>query len=302
MFCLHSNAQDPQFSQAFSNPIYLNPAFAGYEGCPRINSGYRLQWPNISGRFHNMNLSYDQLFGKMHGVAINYDFDIGGETLQTHAISLTYSPLIRFFKDKLIVSPAIQLGWRANYIDWDKLTFGDMVDPRYGFVYTPNMVPPETESHMFDLTAGIILSHHNLVYGAAFHHVTQPNEGFSGYSRLPVKFSGHISYTRVISERFKIAASFVGQKQQDFTSFLPAISFFAYGGRIGIAYRTNINNPDAVIFMAGYQGKAFKVGYSYDYTISSLTNNTGGSHEVSLAYVFNCKKKEFRKGVQQITF
>ncbi|WP_417266527.1 type IX secretion system membrane protein PorP/SprF, partial [Brumimicrobium sp.] len=29
------HAQDPQFSQFYANPIYLNPAFAGSHGCPR---------------------------------------------------------------------------------------------------------------------------------------------------------------------------------------------------------------------------------------------------------------------------
>ncbi|MBL4862882.1 MAG: type IX secretion system membrane protein PorP/SprF, partial [Crocinitomicaceae bacterium] len=31
-----SNAysQDPQFTQFYANPIYLNPAFAGSHGCP----------------------------------------------------------------------------------------------------------------------------------------------------------------------------------------------------------------------------------------------------------------------------
>lgn len=298
--CGHT--QDTHFSQIFSNPVYLNPAFAGYDGCSRINTAYRLQWPNISGRYHIANVSYDQLFGKAHGVAVNYDFDMGAKTLQTHAVSIIYAPTIKLFKGKLKISPAVQLGWRANYIDWSQLTFGEMIDPRYGFVYSPNMSPPKTESHMFDLSTGLILSHHNLVYGAAFHHITQPNEGFSGVSRLPIKYTGHITYTAIISDKYRISPSFVGQNQQDFISFLTTLTSYIYGARIGIGYRGNVNNPDAILFMVGYQGKRFKVGYSYDLTISTLTNRTGGSHELSLSYRFNCKNREHRKGVEQIAF
>ncbi|MCB0410690.1 MAG: type IX secretion system membrane protein PorP/SprF, partial [Flavobacteriales bacterium] len=29
-------AQDPQFTQFYANPLYLNPAFAGTARCPRI--------------------------------------------------------------------------------------------------------------------------------------------------------------------------------------------------------------------------------------------------------------------------
>jgi len=41
--------------------------------------------------------------------------------------------------------------------------------------------------------------------------------------------------------------------------------------------------------MVGLQVSMFKVGYSYDLTISKLTNATGGAHEVSFALQFNCK-------------
>jgi hypothetical protein len=29
-------AQDPQFTQFYANPLYLNPAFAGTARCPRV--------------------------------------------------------------------------------------------------------------------------------------------------------------------------------------------------------------------------------------------------------------------------
>ena len=44
-------AQDPIFTQFYSNPVYLNPAFSGTHHCPRIVSNYRNQWPNFSGDF-----------------------------------------------------------------------------------------------------------------------------------------------------------------------------------------------------------------------------------------------------------
>ncbi|MFT4523977.1 MAG: hypothetical protein ACI85F_000118, partial [Bacteroidia bacterium] len=46
-----SLAQDPQFTQFYANPLYLNPAFAGSKRCPRVVMNYRNQWPAISGTF-----------------------------------------------------------------------------------------------------------------------------------------------------------------------------------------------------------------------------------------------------------
>ena len=34
-------AQDPEFTQFYANPLYLNPAFAGTARCPRLVMNYR---------------------------------------------------------------------------------------------------------------------------------------------------------------------------------------------------------------------------------------------------------------------
>ena len=40
-------AQDPQFSQFYAAPLYLNPAFAGSAQEARVGINYRNQWPQI---------------------------------------------------------------------------------------------------------------------------------------------------------------------------------------------------------------------------------------------------------------
>jgi hypothetical protein len=50
--------------------------------------------------------------------------------------------------------------------------------------------------------------------------------------------------------------------------------------------RHTFGNPDAVIVLLGLQQKDYKIGYSFDYTISRLTNKSGGAHEISLAWMF----------------
>ena len=50
-------------------------------------------------------------------------------------------------------------------------------------------------------------------------------------------------------------------------------------------------NRDSFIVLVGIQQNTFRIGYSYDVTLSKLTNATAGSHEVSLALVIPCKKK-----------
>jgi hypothetical protein len=56
-----------------------------------------------------------------------------------------------------------------------------------------------------------------------------------------------------------------------------------------------LRNRDAFILTAGISTNSLRIGYSYDVTVSRLTNQaSGGSHEVSLGLYLKCKKKTKR--------
>ena len=58
----------------------------------------------------------------------------------------------------------------------------------------------------------------------------------------------------------------------------------------GAAYRYN----DAVAAIIGFQAtQQFKVGYSYDFTLSKLQKYNSGSHEIMLNYIFKYKNKNY---------
>ena len=127
-----SYAQDPNFTQNYSASIYLNPAFAGYTDEVRIVSNYRNAWPALNGQFITHNVSYDQYINKLGGVGLNMMRDKEGDALKTYSVSINYSPMFRLFKEKLSISPAIELGWRRKTLDWSKLVFGNQIDDRFG--------------------------------------------------------------------------------------------------------------------------------------------------------------------------
>jgi len=60
-------AQDPSFSQFYANRLYLNPAFAGTENCPRVGLSYRNQWPSLDQGFVTYSASYDQRVDALAG-------------------------------------------------------------------------------------------------------------------------------------------------------------------------------------------------------------------------------------------
>ncbi len=53
-------AQDPHFSQFFSSPLTLNPAFTGkFDGALRVAGNHRNQWPAFDKAYITSTLSLD---------------------------------------------------------------------------------------------------------------------------------------------------------------------------------------------------------------------------------------------------
>lgn len=293
---LSASAQDPQFTQFYANPLYLNPAFAGTTRCPRVVLNYRNQWPALSGTFVTTSASYDQeVRGIMGGLGLLVTNDQAGKgTLTTTTVSGIYSyaqPINRHW--------SIKAGFQATYfqksLDWNKLTFGDQIDPRRGFIYTTNDVPRGGSVGGADFSAGLLAYTDIFFVGFAANHLTEPNESLIvGDSKLPMKLTGHVGaaiplgmHGKYGEAKTKLAPNVLYQQQAEFRQL--NLGLYVDHGPIiaGVWYRSR----DAFIALIGFHGDRFKFGYSYDVTTSKLTTATAGSHEVSLTLQFNCKRK-----------
>jgi hypothetical protein len=66
-----------------------------------------------------------------------------------------------------------------------------------------------------------------------------------------------------------------------------------YPFTVGLNHRIDFTGQtDALIFVVGIQYSFIKVGYSYDITLSNLSNLSGGAHEVSLQFLLPCPEKQ----------
>ena len=126
-------------------------------------------------------------------------------------------------------------------------------------------------------------------------HITQPEEGLLGNSKLPRKVTAHAGAIIPLGDKSSetsISPNVLYQQQQDFQQL--NLGLYATKGAfvLGLWYR----NEDSAILLLGFQHHQFKIGYSYDVTTSKLSNATYGSHEFSFSRQFECKppKKKFR--------
>jgi type IX secretion system PorP/SprF family membrane protein len=295
-----AQAQDPEFTQFYANQLYLNPAFAGTKICPRVNLNYRNQWPALSGTFVTNSFSYDQHVNSLYGgLGLLVTNDKAGKgTLNTTNISAIYA-----YQLKISRTFSVRVGFQATYfqksLDWNKLTFGDMIDPRRGFIYQTGDVPRGGSVGNVDFSGGVLGFSEFFFLGIAAHHVTEPNESLiSQDSPLPMKLTGHagaiipLANSRYSTNDAKIAPNIMFRQQGNFQQLNMGVYVSKGPLTGGVWYR----NKDAFIATIGIRTDVFKFGYSYDVTVSKLTNATAGSHEISIGFNFNCrpKKRSFR--------
>lgn len=287
---LDLKAQDPQFTQFYANPLYLNPAFAGTARCPRISMNYRNQWPNLSGRYVTYSfggdMHMDALAGGL-GILVTTDDQANG-VLKTTNASLIYS-----YQAVINREFSLKFGLQATYmqksLDVNALNFGDMIDPRRGFVWNTNEAIPQSSKKAADFSAGILGYSKNYFFGFAAHHISQPDEGMLGFSKLPAKFTAHGGVIIPLEKGNEsyISPNILFQAQDKFQQLNLGLYYVKGPFVAGLWYR----NADAVIALVGIQNANFKAGYSYDVTVSKLAGSTAGAHELSVQLQFECKAK-----------
>lgn len=304
------SAQDPQYSQYYAAPLYLNPAMAGGELTGRVGFNYRNQWPSIDAQFTTFSAYYDTYLPDYNsgiGIHIMQDTE-GAAKLRSTSVSAMYS-----YELKLGENSYFRPGFQASYIRrqigfYENLVFANQINPNDPFGPTlpgsdiPGLGDPVG---LLSLSVGGLFFTQNLWAGVSAHHVNEPNQSFiDGISPLPMKLSFHAGYRIDLGE---------GSMRSDFThmrrqrSFTPTVNYKMQGPFeqldvgaylylepivFGLWYRglpykpvENQSNRDAIVMMVGVNLiSGLNIGYSFDYTVSQLGIQSGGAHELSLSW------------------
>src|SRR5688500_4186096 len=199
-----ARAQDPEFTQFFTNPVYLNPAFAGTAEGPRFALNFRQQWPSMDGSFATYSASYDQhITGLGGGIGAQVWYDRAGDgRLSTKYLSGMYSYQLKVkeaTRDYFIIKAALQISALQRSVDFSKFDFGDEIHPRYGFKYFKSQEKLPSEGFYQtgirpDFSSGILAFNKKYYGGLSVHHIIEPAISFFGApnNRLPRKYSAHM--------------------------------------------------------------------------------------------------------------
>ena len=306
--CTVAKAQDPEFSQFYANPLYLNPAYAGSVDCGRLGLNYRNQYPSLANAYVTYNVSYDQSLPSISsgfGLLVMNDAQGDGGLVRTSAAL--------FYSYNLTVSSSINVrfGVKGAYyqekLNWNKFIFASQIDPTTGNIEPNSGEPPPTKDNIttVDFAVGAVMSYSDLFFvGIAVDHLTQPSLSFydNSDSKLPMKVTVNAGAMINASSRgdLLISPNVLYMQQENFHQLNAGLYINKYPFVVGGWFRHNFQNPDAVVALVGLTYNNLRVGYSYDFTVSQVGSKAGGAHEISFAWDFCIYKEKSRKHIRAI--
>lgn len=305
------SSQDLHFSQFFETPLWRNPALAGiFEGDVRVQAVRRTQWNSVTNPYQTLSVNGEY---KMP-VGRGDDFITAGmQVLHDEAGSAGWStnhilPVVNFHKSlsgqtNRYLSLGFMGGWVQRRIDPSKITTNtqyengtlgeDFAATQYGFL-------DGSVGMSYNATLGENPAN-NFFVGAAYHHVTRPNNSFFNANAplapkmvlsAGVRFGvSDYSYMTILADRSTqsgasetVAGAMYGIK---FGGDPDKPAYTLHGGGF---LRWN----DAFIPVIKLEWAPVSLSLSYDANISKLkTSSSGrGGFEFSLTFIGSVKRNE----------
>lgn len=310
--------QDPHFTQFYSSPLYLNPAFAGANVCSRISATYRNQWAGVPNGYRTSLFSFDHYARRQ---AIGFGFQVTNDVAGTGSLRrTTLRPMLATevqASRNLGLRFGIKPGIGFTSVDFQSLLFGDQIYRQGGISGSlPTIETPTQSVTYFDIGAGILMYGSQYWFGVSFDHFTQPMNGLTefGGGRIPLKMSVHGGYRfnlegggddrNATATSISPAFNYRGQGEFDqfdlgfyYTKGAFNLGFWYRGIPVLKSYAPGYPNDDSMALIIGFKTHRFNIGYSYDYTISELTNASNGAHEISISQQLCNPKRRKRKRV-----
>jgi len=312
-----AHAQDPHFSQFFSSPLTLNPAFTGkFNGLWRLAANHRDQWPSIPKAYVTSSASLDfPILQKRIPENDVFGAGISGlsDASANNILKLNYGSLSMSYHKSLDENgySTIGAGFQGTYsslsLDVSKLYFEDQLTQNGFTGTTTDILTNGTNQSYFDMNAGVLYSGssngiNNYYAGVSMYHINRPKVSFKDKNwYLSGRITIHAGGSFPVSDVLTLHTSIIHQIQNK-----------ASETTLGAAIAANLNQDedkptsiylgswirfnDAVVPYVGLEFGSLRIGASYDLNISGLkaATNTRGGSEISLIYI---KQPAENKGI-----
>jgi len=269
--------QKPVFSQYYFNPLAINPAFAGSQNDFSASALYRNQWVNLDGAPTLITATANS---GIRGRKIGLGFLLSNERIGVHSdftLYLSYAYRIRFGDGAL--SMGLQAGFTQLKSDFSQLHIIHINDPNLSGAlskFNPNF------------GAGVMYEKKWFYAGLSVPYLVNSKVFDTGDIQLSEARSKRYYYFVVgkhfvMNSRFNIKPEILIRFQEGaplgYDLNIKGILDQKIG--LGAIYRSG----DALITTFEFQlNDNLRIGYAYEWTLSSLNQFSRGTHEVMLNY------------------
>lgn len=310
--------QDAMFTKYMFNSLAFNPAFAGSPEYMQVRLLYRNQWWGIEGAPVTQTLTMHSPVSERVGLGASLINDKIGATGSTSSY-FSYAYRIPFGKGKLSIG--LQTGfsnWRA---DWNELRFKDpaAIDPSFAddmtpsywlfnfgaglFYYAPKYYIGMSVPHLYNNDLRRDVGPEVEIWAKQYRHYY-----FTAGAAIPIRGDAMIFKPSILIKSVGLFGDFTPASTNPSRVGAPteidldASVLFYNTLWLGMSVRTaieakafggNSSFDSADIWAAYYLLNGFRIGASYDYTLSKLNDFSGGSFELMLGYDFSYKTRKF---------
>lgn len=304
-----SAQQDIQFSQYVFNPLFINTAYAGYRGDTYVSAIYRSQWASVEGSPKTLAASVDWLAGKSDQMGLSARIltdKLGPQRGTSFMAGYTYR--IPMDNDGAkVLSLGLGFGLKQYSLDGNAFKYTDgndelipvgnesrlLPDADFGIYYhTPSYY---LSASVQDLLSGYTINSDYSLNGQTYKSMQRNRHLYLGAGAV---FD--------LSEDVKLKPSFLWKEDFRGPSNLDLNAFLLLAERlwVGASYRTGLKIWSKADYLKGLEKKdaiaaivniyatdKLRIGYAYDFTISSMNPYEKGTHEISVGLLFPKKDK-----------
>ncbi|MBX7094620.1 MAG: type IX secretion system membrane protein PorP/SprF [Flavobacteriales bacterium] len=275
--------QQAIYTNYLLNPLYYNPAISGSEAFHRANINYRNQWAGFDGAPKTFSAS---IIGSVkdrqkHGFAGMIVSDNVGLTART-GVYINYS-----YKIKLNKTTSLRLGVSPGFVQYRVRLYDVRVVDGGDELLTGNVL----SANAIDLNSGAYIHNEKFFVGLSANQVLGQSISFTTYNdQLAMHYNLMGGYTHAFKKNFELQPSTLVR----YTKGLPVSADFSLRGIfnknfwVSATYRLS----DAASIGVGYTAfNRLTIGYSYDYSLSSINPYQNGTHEIGISFRLTTKKK-----------
>ena len=280
--------QDPQYTHYMYNMNVVNPAYAGSKGTLSLGVLGRVQWVNIEGAPRTLTANAHAPIAANLGLGLSVIADEIGPVKEQNA----YADISYTIKTSETGKLAFGIKGGATFFNGNLST---ILTPD-GQIGADPLLDEDLKRVFPNIGAGLYYYTDKFYLGASVPNILEtPHFDNLDTAKSSEKMHGFLTagYVFNLTDNLDFKPTTVLKATPGAPLSVDVTGNFLINKRfeLGLGYRFNDSIDGLVSFLITDD---FRIGYSYDYTLTKLQEFNSGSHEIFLQYDVNLSRKDLK--------